>query len=301
VRVYLRTHFTAPPAIDRAPARPRPAWNNEPPAQTGVDGRALSHEASRLVVRNEVNWGMYLPYIGRRRNAMPVGGATLQAEEIHRLWYIFLAATIFVGGTAYFLIFWNLIKYRRKEDRLPPQFSSQPVIEGLCIGSAVAIVIVLFVFSNNVERFVDLDPPNAPVRIRITGYQWSWRFEYLGGGPVVNGTPQNPPALVLPVGETVHFELTSADVDHSFFVPEFYFKRMAIPGYTSGFDLKVMHAGEYRGECGEFCGLDHAFMNFTVSARSPQAFASWLVRQRGGGLASRGRVRDGRRSPAPAQ
>jgi cytochrome c oxidase subunit 2 len=212
---------------------------------------------------------------------MPGGaGGTLQAEVIHRLWYIFLLGTILVGGTTYFLIFWNLVKYRRKDDRMPPQFRNQHLIEGVCIGLAVAIVIVLFIFSNNVEQFVDQDPPNAPVRIRVTGFQWSWRFEYAGGGPVINGTPQNPPMLMLPVGETVHFELTSADVDHSFFVPEFYFKRMAIPGFTSAFDLKVLHPGTYRGECGEFCGLDHAFMSFTVSAESPKAFASWLARER---------------------
>jgi cytochrome c oxidase subunit II len=212
---------------------------------------------------------------------MPGGaGGTLQAEAIHRLWYIFLLATIFVGGTTYFLIFWNLIKYRRKDDRVPPQFRNQHVVEGVCVGAAVAIVIVLFVFSNNVERFVDLDPPNAPVRILVTGFQWSWRFEYLGGGPVVTGTPANPPVLVLPVGETVHFEITSADVVHSFFVPEFYFKRQAIPGYTSGFDFKVLRPGVYRGECGEFCGLDHAFMNFTVSAERKTAFAAWLARER---------------------
>jgi cytochrome c oxidase subunit II len=212
---------------------------------------------------------------------MPGGaGGTLQAEVIHRLWYIFLLATIFVGGTTYFLIFWNLIKYRRRDERLPPQFRNQHVIEGLCIGAAVAIVVVLFVFSNNVERFVDQDPPNAPVRIAITGFQWSWRFAYQGGGPVINGTPETPPVLTLPVGQTVHFELTSADVDHSFFIPEFYFKRMAIPGYTSGFDFKVLHPGTYFGECGEFCGLDHAFMRFTVSAQSPQAFAAWLTRAR---------------------
>lgn len=212
---------------------------------------------------------------------MPGGtGATLQAESIHRLLFIFLLATIFVGGTTYFLIFWNLIKYRRKDDRVPPQFRGQHLIESLCIGTAVAIVLVLFVFSNDVEKFVDLDRPNAPVRIRITGFQWSWRFEYLGGGPVITGTPASPPTLVLPIGETVHFEITSADVVHSFFIPEFYFKRMAIPGYTSGFDLNVVHPGVYRGVCGEFCGLDHAYMNFSVSAQSQTAFAAWLARER---------------------
>jgi cytochrome c oxidase subunit II len=78
----------------------------------------------------------------------------------------------------------------------------------------------------------------------------------------------------------VQITITSADVDHAFFVPAFYFKRQAIPGFTSAFDIKVTRPGVYPGECAEFCGLNHAFMTFVVDARSPQAFAAWLARER---------------------
>lgn len=210
-----------------------------------------------------------------------VGGSTVQAADIHRLWEIFLLATIFVGGTTYALIFWCLVRYRRKDDRQPPQFKDQHVVEGVCAGIAVAIVIVLFIFSFNVERFVDRDPPNAAVYVRVTGFQWSWRFQYLGGGPTIIGTTAQAPVMVVPVGQPVHITITSADVVHAFFVPAFYFKRQAIPGFTSTFDFTVTRPGVYLGECAEFCGLNHAFMGFSVDARSPQAFAAWLARERG--------------------
>ena len=83
--------------------------------------------------------------------------------------------------------------------------------------------------------------------------------------------------MVLPMGETVRIELTSSDVIHSFYVPGFLFKRDAIPGRTTAFDFRADRLGVYRGECAEFCGLDHAYMNFSVRVVSPGAFEAWLA------------------------
>jgi cytochrome c oxidase subunit 2 len=207
------------------------------------------------------------------------GGATLQAAEIHRLWNVFLLAGIGVGGTTYLFIFWCVFRYRRKDAALPPQFRGQNLVEAMCTATALAIVAALFVLTYRAELFVDRDPPKPAVTIRVTGFQWSWRFQYTGG-PTIVGTPARPPVMVVPVGRAVHIEITSADVDHAFFVPAFLFKRDAIPGFVSAFDLTVRRPGVYRGVCAEFCGLAHAAMNFSVSARSPQAFRAWLAASR---------------------
>jgi cytochrome c oxidase subunit 2 len=95
----------------------------------------------------------------------------------------------------------------------------------------------------------------------------------------VVGTPDDPPEAVLPTGGPVRVVLTSPDVIHSFYVPEFLFKRDAIPGRTTSFDLTIERPGIYRGRCAEFCGLDHWRMRFTIRAVSPTEFEAWLAGQ----------------------
>src|SRR5207244_10930986 len=107
------------------------------------------------------------------------------------------------------------------------------------------------------------------VVLRATASQWQWEFQYPASGFTVIGTPTHNPEMVLPAGRTVEIRLLSVDVDHAFFVPDFLFKRDAIPGFPNTFDLNIDHPGIYRGECAEFCGVNHSDMNFTIRAVSP--------------------------------
>ncbi|HLW47760.1 MAG TPA: cytochrome c oxidase subunit II [bacterium] len=208
------------------------------------------------------------------------GGTTLQAGEIHRVWDIFLLTATAIIVTVYVLIFWSIAVYRRRGEGLPPQFHDDlPWEVGLTL-LPLLIVTGLFVLTYRAEVRIEHVAADPPVQIRVTGFEWSWRFEYAGGGPTVTGTPEQPPVLVLPVHQPVRIDITSSDVDHAFFVPAFLFKRDAIPGFVSSFQWDLSEPGTYRGECAEFCGLDHAAMNFTVSVRSRQAFADWLRRAR---------------------
>jgi cytochrome c oxidase subunit II len=211
------------------------------------------------------------------------GGVTLQAGDIHHVWSVFFLAAIGVAGTVYILIFWCIVRYRRRGNELPPQFHGHKVAETACTVIALLIVAGLFALSYASEARIERTDPRPAATVRVTGFDWSWRFEYAGGGPTVTGTPDHPPVLVVPTGRPVHIVITSADVDHSFFVPAFLFKRDAIPGLVSTFDLVVTRPGVYRGECAEFCGLDHAAMNFTVSAVTPQAYEQWLRGRRTAG------------------
>jgi cytochrome c oxidase subunit II len=208
------------------------------------------------------------------------GGATLQAGEIHRVWDIFLLTAVAIIVTVYVLIFWSIVRYRRRTEQLPPQFHNHLPSELIFTAIPLLIVTGLFILTYHAETRVEHVAADPPVQIRVTGFEWSWRFEYGGGGPTVTGTPEQPPVLVLPVNQPVRIDITSADVDHAFFVPVFLFKRDAIPGFVSSFQWDLTRQGTYPGECAEFCGLDHATMNFTVSVRSQQAFADWLRRAR---------------------
>jgi cytochrome c oxidase subunit II len=83
----------------------------------------------------------------------------------------------------------------------------------------------------------------------------------------------------VPVGEPVRVTVASADVVHSFYVPQFLFKRDAVPGRESSFDFTVEDAGTYRGQCAEFCGIYHSRMPFTVRAVSRTDYDAWVSSQ----------------------
>ncbi|MBC5825985.1 MAG: cytochrome c oxidase subunit II [Candidatus Eremiobacteraeota bacterium] len=207
----------------------------------------------------------------------PPAGSTRQAQAIHGLWGVLLWTGIAVGIIVYALILWSVLRYRNRSDATPPpQFTGNPPLEITWTVIPLLIVGVLFFLTYRVERYVQDVSPHPAVTVNVTAFRWSWRFLYQGSGKAIAGTPDQPPQLVLPVGQTVRVIVTSQDVVHSFYVPEFLFKRDAIPGVKNAFDLDIAKPGVYRGECAEFCGLSHARMLFTVKAVPAAAFASWM-------------------------
>jgi cytochrome c oxidase subunit 2 len=117
------------------------------------------------------------------------------------------------------------------------------------------------------------------VRVDATAFQWQWRFTYPQYGITIIGTPTTYPTFEVPVGQTVQIELRAQDVIHAFYVPQFLFKRDAIPGHLNVFDFTVPEAGTFAGECAEFCGLNHAFMGFSVKAVPRSEFDAWVRQQ----------------------
>ena len=140
----------------------------------------------------------------------------------------------------------------------------------------IVIVVALFAVSYPAERQVEAIAAQPGVVVNVTGFRWSWQFAYPQLGVSVTGAPNAPPEFALPIGETSRFNVTSVDVDHSFWVPAFLFKRDAIPGLANTFDWKPTKLGTYRGTCGEFCGLDHALMTFTLRVVSRSEFSRWI-------------------------
>ncbi len=169
----------------------------------------------------------------------------------------------------------------------------------------ILIVLVLFVFTvvteNNVDATVTpgarFTTTGAPVvQIRVTAFQWGWRFDYPGlnvgvAGETTNGPNNHGPQMVVPVGQTVQITLVSDDVIHGFYVPDFNFSRYALPGVVNFFDFNVLHAGTYTGQCTQICGLYHSVMLFNVRAVNPVAFHLWASAQvRAGHTLQRGGV-----------
>jgi cytochrome c oxidase subunit 2 len=147
---------------------------------------------------------------------------------------------------------------------------------GLVLAGMVAFLVAES-FSANAQDFPARRPKPA-VRVEVTAFQWCWRFGYAGQPVTVIGSCQDGqyPVLVLPVGEPVQIDLTSADVVHAFWVPDLDFKMDAFPGHVNSFTVTVDREGRWIGRCAQFCGLYHYIMDFWVQAVSPAQYGQWL-------------------------
>ncbi len=203
--------------------------------------------------------------------------ASAQGGLLSGVWTLFLAASLIVAVIMFALIILPAIVWRRRDDTLPPQFHRNPRWAVVYIGVPLLLVVALFVPSYLRQERVDALVPAPALVVDVTAFRWSWRFQYVHRGVTIVGTPQTPPTLVLPLGETTQINLTSVDVDHSFWVPAFFFKRDALPGFENQFDVTPTRLGEFRGMCSQFCGIDHAFMLFRVRVVPGTTFDRWLA------------------------
>ncbi len=210
--------------------------------------------------------------------------ATSQGAQVKMLYDLFLvvAAVVFVIVAG--LIGWSIVRYRARDDGREASTTHENIpLELVWWAIPTLLVIILFILTAQVLGTVDERTDDPAVTVDVTGFQWQWQFAYEGTDVVVTGLPGEAPVAVLPVGERIAFNLDSPDVIHSFWVPHFLLKRDVIPGRTNRIELTIDEEGTYAGLCGEFCGLLHNEMRFTVEAVSASAFQRWL--ESGGGEA----------------
>ena len=147
------------------------------------------------------------------------------------------------------------------------------------IGVAASSVVLLFSVAWTMEVLAKVTSPAMPpaLTIEVTGYQWWWQIRYLNPDPSQNFTTANE--IHIPTGVPVMFHLVGADVIHSFWVPALFGKTDVIPGQTNETWLEAHAPGVYRGQCTEYCGLEHAHMAFLVIAQTPADFQQWRAHQ----------------------
>jgi len=207
-------------------------------------------------------------------------GATRQGRDIFRLWQGSIWAAMAIGSLVWGLIIYCVVRFRRRSDELPEQVHANIPLEIAYTVTPLLIVAALFTINMRTLARVDHLSAHPSLTVRVTGFQWQWRFTYEEAGVEVVGTGDHDPVMVLPTGATVRLRLQSNDVQHSFYVPAFLFKRDTVPGLTNEVDLEVVREGRYDGRCAEFCGLFHDRMGFVVHAVSRHEFDRWLARQR---------------------
>jgi cytochrome c oxidase subunit 2 len=210
---------------------------------------------------------------------------TTQAKEVFWLYNVVLimGGIVFVGVEGF--IVYSIVRYRRRDDRLPTQVHGNNLVE--LVWTAIPTVIVLILFVLSTVTLTSISAHSDPgVTIEVEGKQWAWVFHYIDDDAdptndvVVTGGALDPPVMGVPVGEPVLLRLISRDVIHSFYVPAFLVKRDVIPTGDrppNELEFTVSEAGTYAGQCAEFCGDLHARMTFAVQAMSRADYDAWYT------------------------
>ncbi len=203
-----------------------------------------------------------------------------QAQRISRLWWLmfWVCSVIFalvIGALAYALRRGR----RREEPDAAPEVERRiaKIVAGALAVSAVILFAFLIADFSTGRALSSLQSPDA-LKIKVTGRQWWWDFEYEDQTPSRNARVANE--IHIPTGRPVKFEMTSQDVIHSFWAPNLHGKTDLLTGYWTVTWLQADRPGAYRGQCAEYCGHQHAHMAFMVIAEPPDQFNAWLDNQR---------------------
>ena len=202
-------------------------------------------------------------------------GQSDQTRKIIHLWWGMLAAAAVVFAGALLLL---AIAYRRRtREGLPGIGKDEDVSTGLVVAFGVLIPVVCLVVLFYISDIGVVNATSAPkpgqtkMDVSVVGHQWFWEVRYPGTTAVTANE------IHIPVKTPVNVRLTSADVVHSFWVPELNKKVDMLPGHPNSVELYADHVGVYRGQCAEFCGLQHAHMAMAVYADTPARFRAWLA------------------------
>jgi cytochrome c oxidase subunit II len=201
------------------------------------------------------------------------GPIAAQEADLYR---VLLYPSAVVLAVVWGLLIWNIIRYRKKStDReISPQYYREELIEIIYTAIPVLIVIVLFVLMIGTMRAVAAPAPQkGDLAVTIRAHRWWWEFQY----PGFKVSTANE--LHIPVNTTVQINLDSADVIHSFYVPQLAGKTDVVPGVINHMWLRADKVGEYHGQCAEFCGENHANMRFTVYVDSQADWQAWIANQ----------------------
>ncbi len=195
--------------------------------------------------------------------------------ESHLFWIIFwIALTIFVLVMGFFL--YSIIRYRARPGSPEPlQRHGNSALE--ITWTVIPTLVLVGVLVSTIYTLLDvIQQPTGVNTITVTavGHQWWWEFDYPGQGVITADE------LHVPLNTVIHVDLRSDNVIHSFWIPDLAGKTDVIPGHDNYMWFKSNTPGAYRGECAEFCGTQHANMDFQVVVESQSDYNAWLARQK---------------------
>ncbi len=231
-------------------------------------------------------------------------GVTPDSHDIHDLHMTILWICVAIGVLVYGILIYSLIHHRKSKGVVPATFHENTKLEIVWTIIPFLILIAMAVPATQVMIKV-YDTENSAMTIKVTGYQWKWRYTYLDEGidffssldaksneARQLGSKLDPATvehyllnvdkpMVIPANTKIRILLTAADVLHAWWVPEFGWKKDAIPGFVTDGWIKVETPGVYRGQCAELCGRDHGFMPIVVVVKTEADYKQWVAEQKG--------------------
>ena len=232
---------------------------------------------------------------------MPRGVSDI-SNEVYDLHMLIFGICVVIAVVVFGAMIWSIFHHRKSRGVEPAKFSHSTKVEVVWTVIPIAILVAMAVPAADTLIRME-DTRNSDLSVKVTGYQWKWHYEYLDEGVQFfsNLAPESNRArqlrsgidvstvenylldvdrpLVVPVGAKVRLLLTSNDVIHSWWVPDFGGKKDAIPGFVNEFWFQADEPGTYRGQCAELCGRDHAFMPVVVEVLPVDEFTAWLAEQ----------------------
>jgi cytochrome c oxidase subunit II len=243
-----------------------------------------SRSRARSLLRTSLGVGAPLLVIGLLLGGclIPPQPRTDAGRDVFNLYLIVFALAVLVFAGVEGFILYAVFRYRRRpgDDVLPVQYHGNALVEIIWTAIPTVIVLILFVTSTLTLATVEARSEDPGVTINVESFQWQWRFHYPEAEVSVTGTPNEPATMAIPVGEPVRLNMSSADVIHAFYAPDFLIKRDIIPvpegEEGNNLEFTVTEPGTYAGQCAEFCGTAHADMVFTIEAMPRAEFDQWL-------------------------
>ncbi|MBK6962101.1 MAG: cytochrome c oxidase subunit II [Gammaproteobacteria bacterium] len=224
-------------------------------------------------------------------------GVTSVSQNVYDIHMVVIWICVWIGVAVFGVMFYSMFAHRKSRGHKPANFHESTKVElAWTIIPALILIVMAFPATTSLKHLYDTS--EADLDVKITGYQWKWKYDYLGKdvsfiselatsqASIYGSAPKTEfyleevtEPLVIPVGKKVRLLMTGADVIHSWWVPELAVKRDAIPGFVNETWARVDKPGIYRGRCAELCGKDHAFMPIVVNAVPEEEFNAWLAKK----------------------
>ena len=235
-------------------------------------------------------------------------GVTKVSNDIYDLHMLILWICVFIGIGVFGTMFYSIYHHRKSKGHKAAQFHENTTVE--IIWTIIPTLILIGMAIPATKAMIELDDVQEfDMSIKVTGHQWKWEYEYLDNGirffssldeasnkarQMDSGIdPRSVPhyllnvdkPLVIPTKKKIRFVFTSADVIHSWWVPDLGWKKDTNPGFINESWTSVDKPGTYRGQCTELCGKDHGFMPIVVIAMDEPDYNVWVGQQKAAALA----------------
>ena len=227
-------------------------------------------------------------------------GVTDISHRVYDLHMLIFKICVVICVGVFAVLIYSIIKHRKSKGAKPASFHESTTVE--IIWTTIPFLILVGMAVPATKTLLALeDTRDADMSIKVTGYQWKWKYDYLDEDISFFSTLTTPRdeienkaakgedylmevdnPIVVPINKKIRFLITSNDVIHSWWVPVLGWKQDAVPGYINDAWAEMKEPGTYRGRCAELCGKDHGFMPIVLVAKTEEDYKAWVADQKAG-------------------